>query len=102
MEDVLDHGIPQNINSAYSESAHIPLAKATARKTQRRASSFTKQVAQRYVKNLVISLSSSDMVNDAERIWIATQHPAPAGGSSLTGRGFFITPSPDNASVPIF
>jgi hypothetical protein len=50
-EDMLDHGVPQNVNSAYAESAHIPLAKDTARKTQRRTSSFTKQAALRYVEN---------------------------------------------------
>ncbi len=26
-EDILDHGVPDNVNSAYAESAHIPLAK---------------------------------------------------------------------------
>jgi hypothetical protein len=32
-EDILDHGVPDNVNSAYTESAHIPLAKATSRNT---------------------------------------------------------------------
>jgi hypothetical protein len=63
-ENMLDHGVPQNANSAYAKSAHIPLAKDTARRTQRRTSSFTKQAAQGYDKNLVISLASSDMVRD--------------------------------------
>ncbi len=56
-EDMLDHGVPQEVNSAYAKSAHIPLAKDTARRTQRRTSSFTKQAAHRYVENLVISLA---------------------------------------------
>jgi hypothetical protein len=35
-EDILDHGVPDNVNSAYPESAHIPLAKITSRNTQKR------------------------------------------------------------------
>jgi hypothetical protein len=46
-EDILDHGVPDNVNSAYAESAHIPLAKITSRNTQKRAISFTKQAALR-------------------------------------------------------
>ena len=43
-EDILDHGVPENVNSSYAESAHIPLAKATSRNTQKRAvSSQNKQ-----------------------------------------------------------
>ena len=101
-EDMLDHGVPQNVNSAFAESAHMPLAKETARKTQRRSSTFTKQAAQRYVENLVISLASSDMVSDVEHIRNATSQPAPAAVVSLTGRGFFLTSLPDDESVPIF
>ncbi len=37
-EDILDLSVPDNVNSAYSESAHIPLAK-------KQAISFTKQAA---------------------------------------------------------
>ena len=46
--DMLDHGVPQNVNSAYAKSAHSPLAKDTTRRTQRCTSSFTKQAAHRY------------------------------------------------------
>ena len=46
-EDILDHGVPENVNSSYAESAHIPLAKITARNSQKRAVSFTKQAAHR-------------------------------------------------------
>ena len=42
-KDILDHGVPDNVNSAYAESAHITLAKITSRNTQKRAISFTKQ-----------------------------------------------------------
>jgi hypothetical protein len=45
-EDILDHGVPENVNSAYAESAHIPLSKMTARNTQKRAKTFTKQAAE--------------------------------------------------------
>jgi hypothetical protein len=41
-EDILDHGVQENVNSLYAESAHIPLAKATSRNTQKRAISFHK------------------------------------------------------------
>ena len=34
-EDILDHGVPENVNNAYAESAHIPLSKMTARNTQK-------------------------------------------------------------------
>ena len=30
-EDILDHSVPDNVNSTYAESAHIPLSKLTAR-----------------------------------------------------------------------
>jgi hypothetical protein len=63
-EDILDHGVPDNVNSAYAESAHIPLAKLTSRNTQKRVVSFTKQAAHRYVENLVVSLASADVYND--------------------------------------
>ena len=36
-KDILDHGVPENVNSSYTESAHIPLAKISARNSQKRA-----------------------------------------------------------------
>jgi hypothetical protein len=48
-EDILDHGVPDAVNSAYADSAHIALAKMTSRNTQKRAVSFTKQAAHRYI-----------------------------------------------------
>ena len=56
-EDILDHGVPQNVNSAFTESAHISMAKHTARNTQKRRSSFTYQAAKRYVENLALDLA---------------------------------------------
>jgi hypothetical protein len=56
-EDILDHGVPQNANSALTESAHIPLAKDTSRNTQKRATSFKFQAPNRYVENLAMDLA---------------------------------------------
>jgi hypothetical protein len=66
-EDILDHGVPENVNRLYVESAHIPLAKVTSWNTQKQAVSFTKQAAHRYVENLVVSLASADMDTDKKR-----------------------------------
>ncbi len=60
-EDILDHGVPENVNSSYAESAHIPLAKITARNSQKRAVSFTKQAAHRYIEDLAVSLAWADV-----------------------------------------
>ena len=60
-EDILDHSIPENVNSAYAESAHITLAKRTSSNTQKRASSFTRQAAERYIENLAISRAACDV-----------------------------------------
>jgi hypothetical protein len=63
-EDILDHGVPDNVNSAYAESAHIPMSKLTSRNTQKRAKTFTRQAAERYVENLAISSAWHDMERD--------------------------------------
>jgi hypothetical protein len=83
----LDHGVPDNVNSAYAESAHIPLSKVTARNTQKRVVSFTKQAAIRYTENLAISSAWRDMENDAVG---ALQNNVPAC-ATLSGRGFAIS-----------
>jgi hypothetical protein len=54
-EDILDHGVPDNVNSAYEESAHTLPSKITARNTQKRATTFTRQAANRYTENLAIA-----------------------------------------------
>ena len=64
--DILDFGVPQNVNSAFAESAHIHLAKITSKNTQRRPETFTLQAAERYVENLTI-----------ERSHIEVKPPAP-------------------------
>jgi hypothetical protein len=53
-DDILNHGVPQNFNSSFAESAHIPIAKDTSRNTQKRYHSFTHQAAQRYIENITI------------------------------------------------
>ena len=60
-EDILDHGVPENVNSTYTESAHITLAKITLSNTQKCASSFTRQAAERYIENLAISRAACDV-----------------------------------------
>jgi hypothetical protein len=95
-KDILDHGVPDNVNSAYAESAHIPLAKLTSRNTQKRAMSFTKQAAHRYIENLVILLANSDIVGDPTQM--SRSIPPLVGGLAtitakmqFTGRGYFIS-----------
>jgi Plavaka transposase len=88
-EDILDHGVPENVNSAYAESAHIPLSKLTARNTQKRAKTFTKQAAERYVENLAISSAHHDMEMDiAVPPGLIT---APPQRGKLWGRRFTIS-----------
>ena len=92
-EDILDHGVPENVNSSYAESAHIPLAKATSRNTQKRAISFTKQAAHRYVENLVVSLASADVKNDAKHsadVAVGEEHNVPLA-EGKGGRDFNLT-----------
>jgi hypothetical protein len=98
---MLDHGVPKNTNSAYAESAHIPLATVTSQSTQKRAVSFTEQAGHRYIKSLVVSLASVDMLRDTLHNYSAAgQHiPSPdlvATSETLTrgrlaGRQFNIT-----------
>ena len=66
-DDILNHGVPQNVNSAFAESAHIPIAKHTTRNTQKRKATFTIQAANRYVENLAVGMSWRDanLTNDS-------------------------------------
>jgi hypothetical protein len=95
-EDILDHGVPENVNSAYAESAHIPLAKSTTRNTQKRAVSFTRQAAHRYIENLVVSLASADMSRDTQtqnnhRVQDLPRSETHPPRGRLAGRQFHIT-----------
>jgi hypothetical protein len=65
MEDILDHGVPDVVNSSYAESAHIPLAKNTSRNTQKRVASITRQAAHRYHEDLAILVASGDVEFEA-------------------------------------
>ena len=56
-KDILDFGVPRNVNSAFAESAHIHLAKITSKNTQRRPETFTLQAAEHYAENLSIERS---------------------------------------------
>ena len=67
-EDIQNFGVPEMFNSAYAESAHIPIAKKTVRNTQKRNKTYEIQAAQRYAENLAIShanrhISSEDAKN---------------------------------------
>jgi hypothetical protein len=74
-EDILDHGVPENVNSAYAESAHITLAKRTSSNTQKRASTFTRQAAERYIENLAISRAACDVEQHRHSSHIAAGVP---------------------------
>ena len=56
-EDIEKFGVPETFDSAYAESAHIPIAKKTVKNTQKRNKTYTIQAAHhRYVlENLAIS-----------------------------------------------
>jgi Plavaka transposase len=90
--DILDHGVPQNVNSAFAESAHIPLAKDTSRNTQKRAISFTKQAGSRYVENLAISLASHEIIHNNNPIHTdrENQERTPRTESLKYGRNYTI------------
>ena len=66
-KDILDHGVPENVNSAYAESAHIPLSKIMARNTQKCAKTFRRQAVNRYIENLAIASAWQDMQQDIIR-----------------------------------
>ena len=41
-EDIFDHSVPDNVNTAYAESAHMPMSKLTSRNTQEKGKTFHK------------------------------------------------------------
>ena len=105
-EDILDHGVPDNVNSAFAESAHITLAKITSHNTQKRAISFTKPAAHRYVENLVVSLASADVKNEIKIKGTSAGFgtaTAPALETPLSegksGRDFYLSWAPGNESA---
>ena len=62
-DDVLNFGVPEVMNSSYSESGHITICKDTTRNTQKRSQTFTLQAAMRYVENLAIARGFSAIGN---------------------------------------
>jgi hypothetical protein len=80
-DDILDHGVPQNFNSSFAKTAHISLAKDTARNTQMRTDLFVYQAAQRYVENLVIT-KAWNKICPAKKL-IATHTPENPGAMLL-------------------
>jgi hypothetical protein len=79
-DDILDHGVPQNVNSAFAESAHIPLAKDTSRNTQKRRSTLTLQAAKRYIEDLAVNMSWTE-ANEG----FSTNHDCPTAMGAEAG-----------------
>ena len=90
-KDILDHGVPENVNIAYAKSAHIPLSKLTAHNTQKRAKTFTKQAAERYVENLAISSAFYDMQQDDLARMSASEDSNTPGQWKLWGQRYYYT-----------
>ena len=98
-QDMLDHGVPQNMNSAYAESANISLAKETSMRTQKCATSFTFQAATRYTDNLALDLACDDLRQDTQRLQPIVPTELESG---LTGWGFFISVASGKNASPTF
>ena len=84
-ENILNHGVPENVNSSYAESAHIPLAKTTAWNSQKRAGSFTKQAAHWYIENLALSLAWADVESDARQCHTNSREDEPETEEAVNG-----------------
>ena len=87
MEDILDHGVPDVINSSYTESAHIPPAKNTSRNTQKRVASFTRQAAHRNHEDMAILVACGDVEFEAKP-------ETPATYSGPAARRFMLSQQP--------
>jgi hypothetical protein len=99
-EDILNHGVSDNVNSAYAKSAY----------TQKRATTFTLlQATNRCIKNLAIAAAWQDMqqdimanndlfvgnatgemAGDSEETPAPNNDATPAPSGTLSGRGFTI------------
>jgi hypothetical protein len=64
-EDIKNFRVPEIFNSAYAESAHIPIPKKTVKNTQKRNETYEIQAAHRYVENLAISHANRQVANEA-------------------------------------
>ena len=95
MEDILDHGVSDVVNSSYAESAHIPLAKNASRNTQKRVASFTQQVAHRYHEDLAILVAFGDVEFEGKP-------PNPVTTSGPAGRRFMLSQQPSPGGDIVF
>ena len=87
-EDVLNFGVPEVMNSSYSESGHITICKDTTRNTQKRSRTFTFQAAMRYVENLAIARGFSAMHDSSG----GTNFPTvTVPAAKLSGKSFIIS-----------
>jgi hypothetical protein len=80
-EDIENFGVPEVFNSAYSESAHITIAKKTVRNTQKRNKTYVVQAAHRYTENLVIEQVNRHITSEKSRgthrhgsVWIGKSY----------------------------
>ena len=67
-EDILTFGVPENVNSSFSESSHIPISKVTGRNTQKRPKTFTLQLARRYAENIAILHRGKLMIDQSLQV----------------------------------
>ncbi len=84
-KDILDHGVPENVNSSYAESAHIPLTKITARNSQKQGVSFIKQAALRYIEILAVSLAWADVKSDGRHRHTNSREDEPETEEAING-----------------
>ena len=67
-EDIENFGVPEIFNSAYAESAHIPIAKKTVKNTQKkRNKTYEIQAAHRYVENLAITHANRHVCTEGNK-----------------------------------
>ena len=67
-EDMENFGVPEIFNSAYAESAHIPIAKKTVKNTQKRNKTYEIQAANRYAENLAIAHANRHASRDRDKV----------------------------------
>jgi hypothetical protein len=65
-EDILDHGVPNNVTSIYAESARIPLGKVTAKNTQKRSNPSPS-------KQLIVTLRILSFHSQTLIFWVIQQ-----------------------------
>ena len=80
VDDIIRLGLPQNVNGGPCESNFIP-QKREAKRTQRRADTFLKQIASRIHENLVIAHAMEEDIFADDNITLKNTENIPVGGS---------------------